>query len=324
MNEKCQVTLQSLHALVKKANHHQIPSTQALVSRLFQCKSEATIFTQLLSWMPHSVREDGAVYKSAAELALETGYSTRTIERALAALRRVAFDTFVRKASGAPTTHYILNLQKLFQSIANVFSVAVAQVKEWLFPSTTSNSGSSLKSKKQRTQSKKMNTASDDYDIKKSEFYRFFNNFDEPHTPEPEAPVCYRAEPTPTQSQTRQHVGVHSDMPSPQNHQNVGNDSDKTTQTITDSTTSTPHIKRHKLPSEDQVRAWLRDKKIAEEINQMAQSIRRTPYDVYDLIREYHLDTVRQVFAEGHKIEANKSPFAMFTWVHKVLKALSQ
>jgi hypothetical protein len=126
------LTYHHFAALARSMKDPRFPHADPIYRLLFGPASVQTIFFNLVHWMPKSKRKDNAVYKSARELARETGYSSRTIERATSALHKMGFSTFVKKANGTPTTHYTFDLEKFFQYVASKLNLDVERVRAWM------------------------------------------------------------------------------------------------------------------------------------------------------------------------------------------------
>lgn len=135
MQSKNQViTLHSIRRLVINAKHPEFDCDVTVIDRLFDGhRAAASIFRVLMGWMPYSKRSDGAIYKSAKDLAKSANCSTKTVTRARSLLERVGFEVFLKKANGAPTNHFKLNPTKLIDALAKLFDVTVMHIREWLF-----------------------------------------------------------------------------------------------------------------------------------------------------------------------------------------------
>lgn len=135
MQSKNQViTLHNIRRLVINAKHPEFDCDVTVIDRLFDGhRAAASIFRVLMGWMPYSKRSDGAIYKSAKDLAKSANCSTKTVTRARSLLERVGFEVFLKKANGAPTNHFKLNSTKLIDALARLFDVTVMHIREWLF-----------------------------------------------------------------------------------------------------------------------------------------------------------------------------------------------
>jgi hypothetical protein len=130
-----QITISNLNLLVRNAKHPDIPNYDALMHVFFGRKrAHISVFNCLMRWFPRAKRADGAVYKSARELACETVSSESSVNRAIPVLREIGFDTFLKKANGAPTNHFLLNTERFIARLATVFQATVEQIRDWLFP----------------------------------------------------------------------------------------------------------------------------------------------------------------------------------------------
>lgn len=119
-------------ALVQNMKDPDFPNIEPLYRFLFGPASVRVIFFRLIYWMPKTKREDGKVYKSANQLAYETGYSARTVERARLSLKALGFETHIHKANGTPTNHYLFDLEKFLQYVATKLKTTVEQVRTWM------------------------------------------------------------------------------------------------------------------------------------------------------------------------------------------------
>ena len=122
MQTKSQVQLSNLHNLIRNAQNPTIQNLDQLCEILFGRKRATwTLFMKLMRWMQHSVRSDGSVYKSARELSEEVCCSEKTVDRAIPALEDAGFDMYVKKANGAPTRHFRVNVKRLIERLAAIF-----------------------------------------------------------------------------------------------------------------------------------------------------------------------------------------------------------
>jgi hypothetical protein len=134
MTTSSQVSIHNLNQLILNAQNPVIDSYDALTRELFGQKLVVVkVFHRLLRWLPCSKRKDGAVYKSARELAKETASSEVSVARSRGLLERIGFDIFVKKANGAPTNHFKLNLPRFLQTLATIFKTTVETICVWLW-----------------------------------------------------------------------------------------------------------------------------------------------------------------------------------------------
>lgn len=78
----------------------------------------AIFLSQLLYWSDNSVRPDGAVYKKYEDWRKEIGLSEYEVKQSVKVLKKKnVLQTKLKKANGAPTLHYYLDLEKLSSSI---------------------------------------------------------------------------------------------------------------------------------------------------------------------------------------------------------------
>ncbi len=133
MSANRQVSIHDLNVLVRTAQHPTIKNLDSLMGELFgQNATAIKLFKRLLHWLPYAKRTDGAVYKSARELAEEVYCSEKSVFRARALLESVGFEVFLKKAQGAPTNHYKLRMEKLIAKLAEIFNATIEQIHQWL------------------------------------------------------------------------------------------------------------------------------------------------------------------------------------------------
>lgn len=138
MDDTYQITLNDLNTLIRNANNPDIPHMDALMRALFGNKASVIkLCKRLLRWLPHSKRADGAVYKSARQLAEETACSPKSVTRARKSLEAIGFEVFLKKAEGAPTNHYKLNSIVFREVLAQLFGVKPVQILLWMMPDAT-------------------------------------------------------------------------------------------------------------------------------------------------------------------------------------------
>jgi len=103
--------------IVTNNNQHHI--TQ-LLSDCFGSRTMGKALKQLLFWAPKAKRTDGLLYKSAREMAQETGLSPYQLDRAMRNLRELdLIDWSVKRANGSPTRHYWVKYQNLRNFLLN-------------------------------------------------------------------------------------------------------------------------------------------------------------------------------------------------------------
>jgi hypothetical protein len=130
--EKMQLSYSHFVALARNMHDPRFPNVHPLCRFLFEKPSVEKAFLYLIYWLPKSKRADGSIYKSAAELAHQTGYCARTMERVRKALETMGFIVYVKKANGAPTNHYRLDVEKFLQFVAEKLKTTIEQVYAWM------------------------------------------------------------------------------------------------------------------------------------------------------------------------------------------------
>lgn len=79
----------------------------------------ALVLSQLIYWCDKGSRNDGFIYKSYREWAIETGLSKHQINRATQILKSKGIvETQLKKAEGAPTLHYRLDIDRFTRSFS--------------------------------------------------------------------------------------------------------------------------------------------------------------------------------------------------------------
>ena len=148
MQPKSQVQLSNLHNLIRNAEHPLIQNFTQLCEELFGRKRCTwLLFEKLMRWMQYSVRSDGSVYKSAQELAEEVRCSEKTVDRAIPALEDAGLDMYIKKANGAPTRHFRVNVKRLIERLAAIFGrtlediCAMMEIDSDIFKQKNSNTG---------------------------------------------------------------------------------------------------------------------------------------------------------------------------------------
>jgi hypothetical protein len=130
--EKLQLSYQHFVALARNMRDPRFPNVHPLCRFLFEKPSVEKAFLYLIYWLPKSKRADGSIYKSATELARQTGYCSRTMERVRTVLETMGFTVYVKKANGAPTNHYRLDVEKFLHYVAAKLKTSVEQVYAWM------------------------------------------------------------------------------------------------------------------------------------------------------------------------------------------------
>lgn len=78
----------------------------------------ALLLGQILYWSDRTTDPEGWFFKSAKEWEEELGLSTYKVNRAIKLLAPWGVQTRLKKANGAPTTHYRLDSEQFFESIS--------------------------------------------------------------------------------------------------------------------------------------------------------------------------------------------------------------
>lgn len=80
----------------------------------------ALLLGQILYWSDRTTDPEGWFFKSAKEWDEELGLSTYKVNRAIKLLAPWGVQTRLKKANGAPTTHYRLDSEQFFESISKL------------------------------------------------------------------------------------------------------------------------------------------------------------------------------------------------------------
>ena len=109
------VSQQKVFELIKAlTGQSNIISTPRLFIRLTGDINTALLLGQLVYWQGRQCREDAAIYKTYAEWKEEIGLSKYQVNRSAGILHRLGVCyTKVKRADGAPTVHYYLDMDKL-------------------------------------------------------------------------------------------------------------------------------------------------------------------------------------------------------------------
>lgn len=116
--------LEGLSNLLKSLQKPQFRRVASLCVALAGDFEGGMMLRHLLSLLPRSKREDGAVYKSATEWQAELGVTANQVYRVNKhVLPQLGFDITVKKAHGAPTNHYRLNAWAFLRRLSDVLDL---------------------------------------------------------------------------------------------------------------------------------------------------------------------------------------------------------
>lgn len=125
--------------VTRAANDPEMPSFRELMKKVLGPISHVYVMEEILKWMPCSRRADGTIYKSSIDIARERGLSKRTVDRAVKKLETIGFERTIKKAKGAPTAHYSLNLTIFVRAIAKVLDIHWLYVSQWMENASSAN-----------------------------------------------------------------------------------------------------------------------------------------------------------------------------------------
>ncbi len=106
-------------------------------------RNAAMMCYRLLFWFPRARKNGGWVYKSWRDWLAECNLSQSQVKRVhrKGALEAVGITRKTMKASGAPTTHYGLDLERLLDCVANTLGISRSQIDDWIRDSQQAASG---------------------------------------------------------------------------------------------------------------------------------------------------------------------------------------
>lgn len=106
-----------IHSFSGNERHITIPKIYLELTGDF---NTAALLNQLVFWSDKTKRKDGFFYKSYKEWEEEICLSQYQVSRSIKQLKEMkVVDTKLKKADGAPTIHYYVNMEVLSQSIIN-------------------------------------------------------------------------------------------------------------------------------------------------------------------------------------------------------------
>ena len=110
--------LNHLRQLIFRLNRDDVTTVHALLKRITGDQVAAVMLTRLLYWLPKS--QTGWVFKSWRDWEAECGLTRAQIKRVHSSrlLEAVGVQRELRKACGAPTVHYHIDLDVLFEKVS--------------------------------------------------------------------------------------------------------------------------------------------------------------------------------------------------------------
>lgn len=123
----------SLRSLIQSLGRDDVKTVRSLVVQMTNDLSAGLMAEHLISWLPYSKKAGGWVYKSWRDWQAECGISQNVIARVRRAgiLESIGFEVARKKANGAPTLHYRLNMSRFVQAVANFLQVSVTYVQQF-------------------------------------------------------------------------------------------------------------------------------------------------------------------------------------------------
>lgn len=128
-----QVTTTDLTKLVAALNYPEFSTVESLLVKMMKSQTAAKAMLRLLYWTPKSVN-NGWVYKSACDWDSELGLTPAQIKLIH---RRNILENFgvsrkLKKANGAPTTHYFIDFEAFLSRVAHFIGHSLEQVRALL------------------------------------------------------------------------------------------------------------------------------------------------------------------------------------------------
>lgn len=120
--------LPRLRALLDAYPQDDLASTEALCCRIVGDFTAGIVLHRLLYWLPKSIRDDSAIWKSDREWYAELNLSYTQMKRVRARLSPVV-KSWLEMAQSAPTYHYQLQVDAFIQGIAAVLNRSDVDVK---------------------------------------------------------------------------------------------------------------------------------------------------------------------------------------------------
>ena len=120
--------LNQLRELIFRLNRDDVTTVQSLLKRITGDQIATIMLTRLLYWLPKS--QTGWVFKSWRDWEAECGLTRAQVKRVHGSglLEAVGVQRELRKARGAPTVHYRVDLDLLFEKIADQLGIAVDDI----------------------------------------------------------------------------------------------------------------------------------------------------------------------------------------------------
>jgi hypothetical protein len=123
--------LMPLTQIVMHTNRPDIQTADALLAKMLGDQVGGRMLARLLYWFPKSVKVGGWVYKSWRDWNAECALSPAQIKRIhhTQLLEQFGISRKLMKANGAPTTHYLINLDIFLNRIATFLGLTLEQVR---------------------------------------------------------------------------------------------------------------------------------------------------------------------------------------------------
>jgi hypothetical protein len=126
--------LPHLRQIVRIVNRPDIHSVSVLLNRMLGNRNAATMCLHLLYWFPRATRAEGWVFKSWRDWQAECNLSQGQVKRVHRKryLETIGIVRKTMKASGTPTMHYRLDLNRFVQCVAHSFDLPMNQIQGWM------------------------------------------------------------------------------------------------------------------------------------------------------------------------------------------------
>ena len=120
--------LNHLRQLIFRLNRDDVTTVHALIKRITGDQVAAVMLARLLYWLPKS--QTGWVFKSWRDWEAECGLTRAQIKRVHSSrlLEAVGVQRELRKACGAPTVHYHIDLDVFFEKISACLGTSVTEI----------------------------------------------------------------------------------------------------------------------------------------------------------------------------------------------------
>ena len=112
-----------LSVLVRNLKRDDLTTVEALLADLTGSRAAALMLGRLLIWWPKAANPDGWVYKSHRDWWAECRVAQNELPKANGALARLGVVIELRKAEGAPTKHYRLDVGVFVERVCKLLGI---------------------------------------------------------------------------------------------------------------------------------------------------------------------------------------------------------